>query len=129
MNGEHLHGYNTEEVKLIALLVKHHRKKFPQSDHDSLREFTDETKHKFRVLCIIIRLSAILKQYQSLSIQSIKLSHSHEGFKLVFRDSSADSVESIQADINVELRKELERFEEIVDQKLSVVVLSSLSGS
>ncbi|KAI3810456.1 hypothetical protein L1987_20068 [Smallanthus sonchifolius] len=129
MNGEHLHGYNTEEVKLIALLVRHHRKKFLQLDHDSLREFTDEMKHKFRVLCIIIRLSAILKQYQSLSIQSMKLSHSQEGFKLVFRDSSANSVESIPADIDMELRKELDRFEKVVGRNLSVVVLSSPSGS
>ncbi|XP_076932378.1 uncharacterized protein LOC143597884 [Bidens hawaiensis] len=42
MNGEHLHGYNTEEVKLIALLVRHHRKKFLKLDHNSLREFTEE---------------------------------------------------------------------------------------
>ncbi|KAL8205911.1 hypothetical protein R6Q57_009462 [Mikania cordata] len=114
MNGEHLHGYNTEEVKLIGLLVRHHRKKFLQLDHDSLSEFTDEMKHKFRVLCIIIRLSAILKQYQSLSIQSIKLSHSHEGFKLEFSDSSTNNVESTLADIDEELRKELERFEKAI---------------
>ncbi|KAJ0734453.1 putative exopolyphosphatase [Helianthus annuus] len=129
MNGEHLHGYNTEEVKLIALLVRHHRKKFLQLDHNSLRDFTDEMKRKFRVLCIIIRLSAILKQYQSLSTQSIQLSHSDEGFKLVFRDSSANNVESMPTDVDVELRKELQHFEKVVEQKLSVVVLSSPSGS
>ncbi|KAI7756477.1 hypothetical protein M8C21_031039, partial [Ambrosia artemisiifolia] len=129
MNGEHLHGYNTEEVKLIALLVRHHRKKFLQLDHDSLKDFTDEMKHKFRVLCVIIRLSAILKQYQSLSIQSVQLSHSHEGFKLVFKDSSANNVESVPADVDEELRKEVQLFEKVIEQKLSIVVLSSTSGS
>ncbi|KAM0064366.1 putative exopolyphosphatase [Helianthus debilis subsp. tardiflorus] len=129
LNGEHLHGYNAEEVKLIALLVRHHRNKLLQLDHNSLRDFTDEMKRKFRVLCIIIRVSAILKQYQSLSTQSIQLSHSDEGFKLVCRDSSANNVESIPTDVDVELRKELQHFEKVVEQKLSVVVLSSPSGS
>lgn len=132
MNGEHLHGYSPEEVKLIALLTRHHRKKFLKLDHDSLSEFTDEMKHKFRVLCTIIRLSVVLKQYHSLSIQHIELSHSHEGFKLVVRDvsgsSSANNVQSIPEDIDVELRTELEHFEKVFEQKLSVVVLSTPSG-
>nr|XP_043618622.1 exopolyphosphatase [Erigeron canadensis] len=131
-NGEHLHGYNNEEVRLIALLARYHRKKFPKLDHDSLSEFTDKMKRKFRVLCVIIRLSAVLKQYQSSSIQDVELSHSHEGFKLVVRDASlsADNVESVQqVAIDVELRKELEHFEKVLEQKLSVVVLSSPSGS
>ncbi|KAL7591351.1 hypothetical protein Lser_V15G34014 [Lactuca serriola] len=130
MNGEHLHGYNTEEVKLIALLARHHRKKFLKPDHDSLSEFTREMKQKLRVLCTIIRLSAALKQFQSLSFQDVELSHSHEGFKLVVRDTSgsppANGGELIPAatDVEVELRKELEYFEEVIEQKLSVVVLS-----
>ncbi|KAI3752578.1 hypothetical protein L2E82_24612 [Cichorium intybus] len=117
MNGEHLHGYNTEEVKIIALLARHHRKKFLQADNNCLGEFTIEMKQKLRVLCTIIRLSAVLKQYQSLSFQDIELSHSHEGFKLV-----VNAGQSIQpADINVELKKELEYFEKVVEQNLSVI--------
>ncbi|KAI3770480.1 hypothetical protein L6452_01614 [Arctium lappa] len=129
MNGEHLHGYSAEEVKLIALLARHHIKKFPQLDHTSLNEFTNEMKQKFRVLCTIIRLSAVLKQYQSLSSQDIELSHSLEGFKLVLRDTSgANIVQSIPTAIDVELRKELDHFESVFEQKLSVVVLSSSLG-
>ncbi|MCL7022922.1 hypothetical protein MKW94_001035, partial [Papaver nudicaule] len=41
-NGQHLHGYSTEEVELIALLVKHHRKKFPKSTQGSLEGFQKE---------------------------------------------------------------------------------------
>ncbi|KAM3303913.1 hypothetical protein P3S67_014944 [Capsicum chacoense] len=33
LNGDHLHGYNDAEVKLIALLVRHHRRKLPEYDH------------------------------------------------------------------------------------------------
>ncbi|KAI3881383.1 hypothetical protein MKW92_053343 [Papaver armeniacum] len=41
-NGEHLHGYSTEEVELIALLARHHRKKFPKSTQGSLEVFPKE---------------------------------------------------------------------------------------
>ncbi|KAJ9557381.1 hypothetical protein OSB04_011995 [Centaurea solstitialis] len=129
MNGEHLHGYSTEEVKLIALLARHHRKKHLQLDHHSLNDFTNEMKQKFRVLCTIIRLSAVLKQYQILNSHDIELSHSLEGFKLVVRDTSGGNIDqSIPAAIDVELRKELDHFENVFEQKLSVVVLSSSSG-
>ncbi|KAM3358697.1 hypothetical protein P3S68_021630 [Capsicum galapagoense] len=33
LNDDHLHGYNDAEVKLIALLVRHHRRKLPEYDH------------------------------------------------------------------------------------------------
>nr|GFA78466.1 Ppx/GppA phosphatase [Tanacetum cinerariifolium] len=128
-NGEHLHGYNAEEVKIIALLARHHRKKILKLNHDSLSEFTDEMKHKLRVLCTIIRLSAVLKEIQSLSVPHVELSRSQDCFKLVVRDDSsspsANEVQSIPEAINVELRKELNHFEEVFQQKLSVVVFPS----
>ncbi|KAM0994784.1 hypothetical protein FF1_010294 [Malus domestica] len=41
--GNHLHGYSTEDVKLIALLAKHHRKNLPNFDHVSFKEFPEQT--------------------------------------------------------------------------------------
>ncbi|XP_052194125.1 uncharacterized protein LOC127802390 isoform X2 [Diospyros lotus] len=81
MNGDHLHGYNSEEVKMIALLAKHHRKKFPKLDHHSLEGLTKEMKQKFRILCVIIRVSIVVHQYLP-NFQDFKFSHSREGFKL-----------------------------------------------
>nr|POE44706.1 hypothetical protein CFP56_77933 [Quercus suber] len=83
MDGGHLHGYSTEEVKLMALLARHHRKKFPKSDHASLIAFSNEVKQKFRSLCAIVRISVALQQHQCINIQEMILSISHEGFKLV----------------------------------------------
>ncbi|KAK2977712.1 hypothetical protein RJ640_013730 [Escallonia rubra] len=82
-NGNQLQGYDTKEVKLIALLARHHRKKFPKDDLLALEGFTKEEKQKFRILCVIVRLSAVIEQYQSLIIQEIELSDSLEGYKLV----------------------------------------------
>lgn len=94
-------------------------------------------KQKFRILCVIIRLSAVLKQYQSLNIQDIELSHSHDGFKLLLKEirdqplasaiiqpQTADTTETTDtADIEVELGEELEHFKGVFKQKLAVVVL------
>ncbi|KAK3036747.1 hypothetical protein RJ639_029712 [Escallonia herrerae] len=82
-NGNQLQGYDTKEVKLIALLARHHRKKFPKDDLVALEGFTREEKQKFRILCVIVRLSAVIEQYRSLIIQDIELSNSLEGYKLV----------------------------------------------
>ncbi|KAI4301719.1 hypothetical protein L6164_034969 [Bauhinia variegata] len=65
MNGDHLSGYNAEEVKLIALLARHHRKKFPESD--ALTEISNQEKQRFRYLCAIIRISVALQQHESLN--------------------------------------------------------------
>ncbi|XP_050380538.1 uncharacterized protein LOC126797849 isoform X2 [Argentina anserina] len=74
MNGEHLHGYSSEEVKLIALLARHHRKKLPSFDHPTFNQFPGEITKKFRFLCAIIRVSAVLQQ--------MEFSNSYEGFEL-----------------------------------------------
>ncbi|CAL0300118.1 unnamed protein product [Lupinus luteus] len=67
MNGGHLCDYNPEEVKLIALLTRHHRKKFPKSD--SFMENHEEENQKFIYLCAIIRISVALQQHDALKSQ------------------------------------------------------------
>ncbi|PON67037.1 Ppx/GppA phosphatase [Parasponia andersonii] len=60
MNGDHLYGYSTEEIKLIALLARHHRKKLPKLNHGSFKELPNEVKKKFKFLCAILRISVAL---------------------------------------------------------------------
>nr|GEU46980.1 hypothetical protein [Tanacetum cinerariifolium] len=66
-------------------LINEKKKKILKRNHDSLIEFTDELKHKMRVLYTIIHLSAVLKEIQSLSVPQVELSHSQDCFKLVVR--------------------------------------------
>ncbi|XP_059652334.1 uncharacterized protein LOC132299617 isoform X3 [Cornus florida] len=156
MYGGHLHGYSTEEVELIALLVRHHRKKFPKLHGASLQRSAKEfqVKQKFRILCAILRISVLLQQYQS-EIQPMEFSHSDEGFKLlgcydyilqepwrldweeIEQVLSKMKVEPLPAglaqplteDVEEELRKDLEHFRQVFQQKLSVVVPLSTSES
>ncbi|XP_021283462.1 uncharacterized protein LOC110415972 isoform X4 [Herrania umbratica] len=115
MNGNHLQGYSAEEVKLIALLTRHHRKKLPKFGHASFNEFGDEAKQKFGVLCAIIRLSVVLHQNGCISYKDMSFSHSHDGFKLVLGEARGQTllpgVEQRTADkFEKELRHELEYF-------------------
>ncbi|KAJ6737689.1 RETROGRADE REGULATION PROTEIN 2 [Salix viminalis] len=123
MNGNHLQGYSAEEVKLIALLTRHHRKKFPNFDESSLQEFADELKQKFRVLCAIIRLSVVLQQSDGLNFQDMEFLHSQEGFKLIFREAGAIASFPLAGDMGKELRKELEHFKTVFQQNLLLEVL------
>ncbi|CAN4110990.1 unnamed protein product [Withania somnifera] len=94
MNGDHLHGYNAEEVKLIALLVRHHRKKFPECDHVVPEELTDEMRGKFRILCAILRVSAAVEKLQLVNIDNVEFSHTCEGYKLVIQERLSIAVTS-----------------------------------
>ncbi|EXC13327.1 hypothetical protein L484_012755 [Morus notabilis] len=51
MNGDHLHGYSAEEIKLIALLARHHRKKLPKLDHSSFKEIPKEVNILLQSFC------------------------------------------------------------------------------
>lgn len=125
MNGDQLQGYNTEEIKLIALLARHHRKKFPKRGHNSLEGFTNEAAEKFRVLCIIIRLSALITQYMPINVEDIELSHCHDGLKLEIRNQPIQSADIV--DLKVQIKKELEHFEKVFKQKLTVEVVTNTS--
>uniref|UniRef100_M1D7I5 Ppx-GppA phosphatase protein (Exopolyphosphatase) n=1 Tax=Solanum tuberosum TaxID=4113 RepID=M1D7I5_SOLTU len=70
--------------QLIALLVRHHRKKLPECDHVVPEELTEEMRGKFRILCAILRVSAALEKLQLVNIHNVDFSHTCEGYKLVF---------------------------------------------
>ncbi|OVA16837.1 Ppx/GppA phosphatase [Macleaya cordata] len=129
-NGEHLHGYSTEEVELIALLARHHRKKFPKCDHASLHGFPKEVKEKFRILCAILRISVAVQHCQCMTFNGLETSKSQEGFKLVFNEITdlplpPGNVQPTVEDVQAELKPELNHFREVVQMELLVAVSSS----
>ncbi|WCJ43019.1 Guanosine-5'-triphosphate 3'-diphosphate pyrophosphatase [Euphorbia peplus] len=126
MNCESLHGYSTEEVKLIALLARYHRKKFPKFDHSTLHLISVETKERFTILCVIMRISVILQQSYSLNFKDVKVSHSREGVKLVLREANTKSGLLVGEDVENELRKELAHFRTVFQQPLFVEVLQCI---
>lgn len=137
VNGDHLHGYTEEEIKLIALLVRYHRKKYPKSD--VLEGSSKEVKQKFRMLCTIMRVAYAVQQCLPVNIQVVEFAHSPEGFKLVLnageaRNQSDDVVQPLvditqllAGDSSVSMEKELEHFRMIFRKHLSILVTRSIS--
>ncbi|XP_057792044.1 uncharacterized protein LOC131008939 [Salvia miltiorrhiza] len=135
VNGDHLHGYTEEEIKLISLLVRYHRKKYPKKD-----AFEGSAKEKFRRLCTIMRLAYAVQQCLPGDIQVIEIAHSREGLKLVLnageaRNQSdevvqalADIIQPLDGDINTSMEKELGHFRKVFGKKLSILVTGTISG-
>lgn len=126
-NGGHLQGYSTEDIELIALLARFHRQKFPKCDNAFLQELPLEMKEKIRVLCVIVRLSLRLQQCKGMSSQGLEIVETPEGSKLVLRGFNQQlldpcGVQWTSATVEAELRPELEHFEEVFRQKISVII-------
>ncbi|CAA7037101.1 unnamed protein product [Microthlaspi erraticum] len=89
-NGDHLHSYTAEEVELIALLTRYQRKKFPKLDRAPAKNFTVETRRKFIIMCLIIRLSVILQRSERLDLQQVEFLEPSESFKLVLKERNQE---------------------------------------
>ncbi|KAI3890620.1 hypothetical protein MKW92_036591 [Papaver armeniacum] len=112
---KHLHGYSTEEVELIALLARHHRKKFPKSTQGSLEVFPKEVSYmSFNLfLCAILRIS--------IAVQHCKLMTFH-GFG---QSLPPGEVKLFSENVEAELKSELNYFQEVVKMKLLIAVSPS----
>lgn len=127
-NGAHLHGYSPEELELVALLARFHRKKYPRYKHTSL--LNSQMELKFRGLCVIIRVSHALQQSQCPAFQGLEVSFGHEGFRLVLtglKDHQLISHDAKQASaiVDTDLQSELEHFEEVFEHKLIISLAKS----
>ncbi|XP_010458199.1 PREDICTED: uncharacterized protein LOC104739511 [Camelina sativa] len=126
-NGDHLHSYTAEEVELIALLLRYQRKKFPKLDRAPLKDFTEEAKQKFVILCLITRLSVILQRSENVDLQEVEFLGSSESFKLVLKEQHQGHLEvGCQDQLNKnsdasQLEKEIEHFKRLYKKEMVVV--------
>ncbi|XP_038988435.1 exopolyphosphatase-like isoform X1 [Phoenix dactylifera] len=129
-NGGHLHGYSSEEIEIVALLARFHRKKFPRADQGSLKECSEEMKKKIRVLCAIMRISLALQKCQCVIFQGLEIFHTGGVFKLVLSKLKdhllvSHDVQLKSETIEAELRPELDHFKEVFQQKICVTISSA----
>lgn len=128
MNGGHLHGYCCEEIKLIALLVKFQRKRFPKHDHGSLKELSVEMGTKFQVFCSIVRLSLGLHHKPVLAPGGLEIVHVSEGYKFILKGLGEQSTDSfgVQKNLTIideRLRLEFKHFEEVLRTKIFITII------
>ncbi|XP_023645202.1 uncharacterized protein LOC17900328 [Capsella rubella] len=118
-NGDHLRSYAAEEVELIAMLMRYQRKKFPKLDRAPLKNFPEEVKKKFIILCLITRLSVILQRSENMDLKEVEFLESSESFKLVLKEQHQGHIQvSCQDQVKKnsdasQLEKEVEHFKRL----------------
>ncbi|KAK4795374.1 hypothetical protein SAY86_013368 [Trapa natans] len=130
MDSDKLHGYEFQEVKFIALLAKHHRKKFPGPDHASLQDLPEEMKENFRFLCSIIRVSVALRQDLLTTSQNPECSYANEGLDLLLHGSINELSSLLEMVCPLEesrTKEELMNFRKVFKRDLSAVVKGLVS--
>ncbi|KAL1195366.1 hypothetical protein V5N11_021119 [Cardamine amara subsp. amara] len=126
-NGDHLHSYTAEEVEHLALLMRYQRKKFPKLHRAPLKNFTEEAKRKFIIMCLIIRLSVILQRSENMDLQEVEFLESSESFKLVLKQQTQEPLVMVcedQVNKNSDallLEQEVEHFKRLFKKEMEVV--------
>ncbi|KAL2941151.1 Exopolyphosphatase [Bienertia sinuspersici] len=119
MEHSQLDGYISEEIELIAKLVRHHRKKFPRFERTFLQGFSRE---KFGIICSILRISFIIQKHKLLKLRETKYCDSTGSFRLALENKGEqpmllDSENSLVKDIEAKIGKEADCFETVLHQK------------
>uniref|UniRef100_A0A1J3IRF8 Exopolyphosphatase n=1 Tax=Noccaea caerulescens TaxID=107243 RepID=A0A1J3IRF8_NOCCA len=129
-NGDHLHSYTAEEVELIAMLTRYQRKKFPKLDRPPVKNFTVETRRKFIIMCLIIRLSVILQRSENLDLQEVEFLEPSESFKLVLKQQNQEPLVNGSHDHvkkksdALQLEQEIEHLKRLFKKEMVVVLPS-----
>jgi exopolyphosphatase/guanosine-5'-triphosphate,3'-diphosphate pyrophosphatase len=71
-NGD-LRGFEPEEVEVIALVARYHRRATPKRQHDEYAELPRERRRTIRTLAAILRLAETLDRSHSQSLSGIEL--------------------------------------------------------
>ncbi|MEM9036250.1 MAG: Ppx/GppA phosphatase family protein [Actinomycetota bacterium] len=70
-NSDRLSGFTDDEVELIALVARYHRKSAPKQTHEPFAQLSEADQHVVRVLAGILRVAVSLDRSRQQAIRSI----------------------------------------------------------
>src|SRR5438445_13072997 len=70
-NAEALTGFTDEEVELIALVARYHRKSAPKATHVEFHNLPPEAQHAVRVLAGMLRIGIALDRTRSANVRDM----------------------------------------------------------
>lgn len=88
-NGD-LRGFEPEEVDIIALVARYHRRATPKKRHEGFSELDRKTRRTVRALGALLRLAESLDRSRSQSISAVEL-HEREGELVLEVKTSGDA--------------------------------------
>eukprot|EP01018_Ginkgo_biloba_P028275 Gb_25325 [translate_table: standard] len=126
-NNEHLHGYSSMDIEVIALLARYHRKKFPSHKHGCFAKLPEEVQKKVRALSVVVRIAVALERVNLRAIQQVQVIFAKGKYMLVVTPS-VHPLMGIPQDVSVEVwavQSEFKHFEEVFKRKISITVAGS----
>src|SRR4029079_5284290 len=71
-NSELLAGFTDDEIELIALVARYHRKSAPKSSHTEFAALSEEAQHVVKVLAGILRIGIAFDRTRSGSVRDVE---------------------------------------------------------
>lgn len=68
-----LAGFTQEEIELIAVVARYHRKTTPSKDHEEFRRLSNENQQSARQLAAILRIADGLDRTHSRDVESVRV--------------------------------------------------------
>lgn len=78
-NSEHLAGFTDQEVELIAVVARYHRKSPPKAGHEEFARLDEEQQRLVRVLAAILRVAIGLDRTRSAALAGLRVRSEGDG--------------------------------------------------
>ena len=72
-NSDALTGFTDEEIELIALVARYHRKSAPKSSHADFAALSEDQQHVVRVLAGLLRLGVALDRTRTRAVRDLRV--------------------------------------------------------
>ncbi|XP_024367336.1 uncharacterized protein [Physcomitrium patens] len=121
-NTEHLLGFSTIEIEILALLVRYHRKKAPSQK--KFARLPEKSRKKVQAMCAVMRVAVALDRCNSSAIQYVHISQQTESIVLAVVPAT-DAATGNPYDVSLEIwaaQQELPYFETIFKRRASIIV-------
>ncbi|CAI5458901.1 unnamed protein product [Closterium sp. Yama58-4] len=127
-HSEQLLGYSPMEVEMIALLVRHHRKRPPSSKDEDFAKLPPVVQQKIKALCAIMRIAVALDRCYTGAAASVLVLQDDDSCVLAVTPA-VDPLTGAAQDVSLEMwaaRGELEYFHKIFKKAPSIVIADDL---
>jgi exopolyphosphatase / guanosine-5'-triphosphate,3'-diphosphate pyrophosphatase len=109
-----LPGLTTEEMRIVALLARYHRRSEPKDDHDGYRDLDDPARLEVRKLAAILRVADALDREHQGHVQGVTVTEADGAIGLLLDTVGDTSFEKWA------LEKKAPLFEKVYGRKLAV---------
>ena len=121
-NGD-LRGFDPEEIEIVALIARYHRRGAPNKSHEDYARLPASNRRTVRILASILRVAESLDRSHAQTISGIEVRDRGEDFLLLVHTSDDAELEVWAAE------RHLEPFEQTLEKPLRLEAATAPSSS